>query len=273
MLFRVRFLGTAPGGREGSVVEDHVYKAHDRDVLDVFLSKIRRVVPYLDMWVKDISVFNAQEDFKEWRTVLGRGDEASNLRLVLKVPKPAPKRKGVFPKSLSSRLFDLARKMDGMKALTQVSSVIVEDTTHHHVVDSENVCTVSDALTVQTFSTGATRVPVEEAFHLVCPELERRVALICAEGLRKHLWKEMGDAELTTGDKGLPLANLLKHGRRHFNKWLRGDRTEDHLAKTAWAIMMIMHAETSIESDERMGNYECQHTKMLVKAEQQGEVR
>ncbi len=113
---------------------------------------------------------------------------------------------------------------------------------------------------LQVLETGATRIPVEEHFHYICPELERRVALICAEGFAAYPDKEVPYAELSTGRKGLPLANHMKHARRHFNKWLKGDRTEDHLAKVAWAIMSIMHDES---------NPECEHFNMLLKPEHQ----
>lgn len=107
--------------------------------------------------------------------------------------------------------------------------------------------------TIQTLATGAIRVPVAEHFHAVCPELERRVAIICAEGFKSYPDVEAG-CELSNGiTKGLPLYNTLKHARRHWNKWLSGDRTEDHLAKVAWAIALIMHQESG-----------CQHVQMLV---------
>lgn len=103
-------------------------------------------------------------------------------------------------------------------------------------------------------STGATRVPIQEHFHAVCPELERRVAMICAEGFKTYPDKD-SKVELSTGlSKGLPLHNVLKHARRHWNLWLAGDRKEDHLAKVAWAIAVIMHKESG-----------CKHIEILTK--------
>ena len=113
------------------------------------------------------------------------------------------------------------------------------------------------------FESGATRVEVEEHFHYVCPELERRVSLIAAEGYKSYPDTTVPYAKLSTGRHGLPLANLLQHGRRHLNLYLRGDRSEDHLAKVAWAIMSIMHQETQATDKP------CQHFNMLLKPEDQ----
>lgn len=113
------------------------------------------------------------------------------------------------------------------------------------------------------YDNGATRIPVPEHFHYVCPELERRVAAICAEGHKSYPDKSVEYAELSTGRLGLPVANLSKHARRHWNLYWRGDRTEDHLAKVAWAIAELMHKE-SLETGKP-----CQHFNILVKPEHQ----
>lgn len=105
------------------------------------------------------------------------------------------------------------------------------------------------------FSSGFTRNVVEEAFHLICPELERRVSLVCAEGLRRHKDETITEAETTTARFGGPPDNLIRHMKRHLNKWLAGNRSEDHLAKVAWAIQELMHAETD-------GN--CEHYNMVL---------
>lgn len=109
----------------------------------------------------------------------------------------------------------------------------------------------------ETFETGSTRVPIPEHYHAICPELERRVSMICAEGFDHYPDEDVKYAELSTGRKGLPLQNLIKHGAHHWNMWRRGDRTEDHLAKVAWALQQIMHQE----------NPECQHFNILIKPE------
>lgn len=107
-------------------------------------------------------------------------------------------------------------------------------------------------VTTKTLDTGAVRVPVQEHFHAVCPQLERRVALICAEGFKSYPDTE-SRAELSSGiTKGLPLYNTMKHARRHLNLWLSGDRNEDHLGKVAWAIARIMHQESDCRCVELM---------------------
>lgn len=95
-------------------------------------------------------------------------------------------------------------------------------------------------------------------FHLICPELERRVALVCAEGLKKYRDRTVSEAEVTTARYGAPLDNLIKHMKNHLNKWLAGDRSEDNLAKVAWTIQQIMHQDA-----------ECDHLNMIVNEEHQ----
>ena len=93
------------------------------------------------------------------------------------------------------------------------------------------------------YPNGYTRVPIKEAYHLICPELERRLSLIYAEGLKKYKDMSIKEAEVTTARFNSPLDDLIRHMKRHFNLWLSGDRTEDHLAKLAWGITQIMHQE------------------------------
>ena len=114
---------------------------------------------------------------------------------------------------------------------------------------------MDEAKKSEVFATGATRVPVKEAFHLICPELERRVSLICAEGLENYRDKEFPEVEVTTAIRGMPLYNLIKHAQRHWNFYRAGRKDEDHLAKMAWAIQQIMHQE----------NKECQHYEIFIK--------
>lgn len=112
---------------------------------------------------------------------------------------------------------------------------------------------MSDTSAKQTFATGAVRTPVPEAFHVVCPELERRVVIICAEGIKTYPDDQV-EIEISTAWRGLPLWNILKHAKRHWNLWLSGDRSEDHLAKVAWAVQQIMHQESK-----------CNHVEVLMK--------
>ena len=83
-----------------------------------------------------------------------------------------------------------------------------------------------------------------EEGHLVCPELERRVSLVCHEGLEKYPDENVVEAAVTTARHGLPKYNLIKGIARHWRKYRRGAQDEDHLAKVAWGIQELMHAET-----------------------------
>lgn len=45
--------------------------------------------------------------------------------------------------------------------------------------------------------------------------------------------------------KGIPVTNIVDHALEHLMKWLEGSRTEDHLAKVAWAMFSLMYYEDS----------------------------
>lgn len=44
--------------------------------------------------------------------------------------------------------------------------------------------------------------------------------------------------------KGIPVTNIVDHALEHLMKWLEGSRTEDHLAKVAWAMFSLMYYES-----------------------------
>lgn len=44
--------------------------------------------------------------------------------------------------------------------------------------------------------------------------------------------------------KGIPVSNIVDHALEHLMKWLEGSRTEDHLAKVAWAMFSLMYYES-----------------------------
>lgn len=106
--------------------------------------------------------------------------------------------------------------------------------------------------------------------HLVCPQADIRTALICAEGVERHALI-VDEAEFTTGDKGLPKFNLIKHIQNHWNKWRAGDRTEDHLAKIQWGIQKYMHKESQdpklIADETQPWITACTHAKDMVSDE------
>lgn len=126
-----------------------------------------------------------------------------------------------------------------------------------HKIAANSLKNIKDEEYVTKHESGFTRdsrgiVPIQ----LVCPELERRVGLIFAEGLIKYKDSNVTEADTTTARFGGPLDNLIKHMLNHLNKWRQGDRTEDHLAKIAWSIQQIMHQETN-----------CEHYNIFLKAE------
>jgi hypothetical protein len=93
-------------------------------------------------------------------------------------------------------------------------------------------------LSNKNFTSGAVRSADAEdvRFDLICPTAEERLARIYQEGAVKY-----GD---TNYAKGIPLSNILNHGKRHLNLYLRGDRSEDHIAKVAWACFAFMHFDS-----------------------------
>lgn len=90
---------------------------------------------------------------------------------------------------------------------------------------------------LKVFSTGATRTKDAdgERYDLISPIGLERVARIYAEGATKY-----GDS---SWEKGLPISDLMNHGLRHWRLYASGDRSEDHLAKVAWAAMAACHSE------------------------------
>lgn len=121
---------------------------------------------------------------------------------------------------------------------------------------------------VEVLETGATRVPVEEHCHYICPEMELRVSRICAEGFKSYPDKDVLYAELSTGRRGLPKANLAKHARRHWALLWKGDKREDHAAKVIWALMQMMHQESG-DADNPWTTGPCDHFNFLLKQEDQ----
>jgi hypothetical protein len=47
-------------------------------------------------------------------------------------------------------------------------------------------------------------------------------------------------------EKGMPMAAVLDSAIRHLLNYLEGDRSEDHLAATAWNVMVLAHQEELI---------------------------
>lgn len=94
------------------------------------------------------------------------------------------------------------------------------------------------------FKTGAVR-GVESfkrfphRFDLISHIGERRLAETYGEGSIKY-----GDNNWL---KGIPLSNLLNHAKDHINRYLSGNKSEDHLAHAAWNLFAAMHMEETNE--------------------------
>lgn len=77
-------------------------------------------------------------------------------------------------------------------------------------------------------------------------ETNARFDLITPVGLRR-LAETYGEGSLKYGDenwlKGIDTKNLMNHALTHLNKYMAGDKTEDHLAHAAWNLFAIMHNE------------------------------
>lgn len=92
-------------------------------------------------------------------------------------------------------------------------------------------------LKVTTFESGAVR-GVEDSiarFDLITPVGLRRLAETYGEGAIKY-----SDENWL---KGIDAKNLMNHAMTHINKYMAGDKTEDHLAHAAWNLFAIMHFE------------------------------
>lgn len=92
-----------------------------------------------------------------------------------------------------------------------------------------------------TFSTGAKRDARALRYDLIPPCALKRLAKIYTEGAEHygaHNWQ-----------KGMDYSDTIDHAFAHLLNWLDGDRTEDHLAKVAWAMFAIMYFE-----EHKVGN-------------------
>lgn len=105
------------------------------------------------------------------------------------------------------------------------------------------------------FESGFTRVSFHiPPYHLICPAAMYQLALICAEGVRKHKDPEYPNIEMTTARHKAPLDDLVKHMLNHLNLWQQGNLDENHLAKVMWTCQQIIHQER-----------DCHHYDMYLK--------
>ncbi len=88
----------------------------------------------------------------------------------------------------------------------------------------------------EQFSSGAVRQRLDNVrFDLVSPQGLRRLAETYAYGAQKyddHNWR-----------KGMPFSSLMNHLVTHIYAYLAGDRSEDHLAHSAWGLFALMEFE------------------------------
>lgn len=74
-----------------------------------------------------------------------------------------------------------------------------------------------------------------ERYDLLNPTMLRRLAETFGEGSAKY-----GDHNWW---KGMDEKTMLNHGLAHIFAWMRGDKTEDHLAHAIWNFGNLMHFE------------------------------
>jgi hypothetical protein len=110
-----------------------------------------------------------------------------------------------------------------------------------------------------TFNTGAVRdVNVAGSKSSKFPA---RYDLISPIGL-KRLAETYGEGSLKYTDhnwrNGMPFSSTLNHAIAHLYEFLKGDKSEDHLAHAAWGLFSIMHFEETFPegNDLKADDYE-----------------
>lgn len=95
-----------------------------------------------------------------------------------------------------------------------------------------------------TYQGGADREPAtgKGAYELVSPFALERIAIWYELGARKYADRNW--------EKGIPFGRLIQSALRHIIRWMKGDRSEDHLSAACWNIMAMMHFEETGQSGE-----------------------
>ena len=95
-----------------------------------------------------------------------------------------------------------------------------------------------------TYDHGAMREPSTNkgAYELVSPFALERIAVWYELGARKYADRNW--------EKGIPFGRLIQSAIRHLIRWMKGDRSEDHLAAVCWNVMAMMHFEETGQADE-----------------------
>lgn len=90
-----------------------------------------------------------------------------------------------------------------------------------------------------THPSGATRMndigPVR--YDLISPFGEERLAALYGKGAETH-----GERNW---EQGMPISDVINRMKRHINQYMRGDRTEDFMAKVSWAAYAIMEFDAT----------------------------
>jgi hypothetical protein len=93
---------------------------------------------------------------------------------------------------------------------------------------------------VKSFATGAVRSEStgKGRFDLIPPYALKRLAQHFENGAAKYQDRNW--------EKGLPLSRYVDSALRHFNAFMDGDRTEDHMAAIMWNTACYLHTEREI---------------------------
>lgn len=110
---------------------------------------------------------------------------------------------------------------------------------------------------------GAMREPSTNkgAYELVSPFALERIAVWYELGARKYADRNW--------EKGIPFGRLIQSAIRHMIRWMKGDRSEDHLAAVCWNVMAMIHFEETGQAQE-WNNYPAyQKVKQNARTERQ----
>ncbi len=91
---------------------------------------------------------------------------------------------------------------------------------------------------------GAMREPStgKGAYELISPFAWERIAIWYELGARKYADRNW--------EKGIPFGRLIQSAIRHMIRWMKGDRSEDHLAAVCWNVMAMIHFEETGQATE-----------------------
>jgi hypothetical protein len=100
------------------------------------------------------------------------------------------------------------------------------------------------------YGDGAMREPTtgKGRFDLISPFALDRLAHWYEAGAKKYADRNW--------EKGMPFNRTIDSALRHLNRWMRGDRSEDHLAAAAWNVFAMLHFEETGQAEE-WNNYPC----------------